>query len=35
MFDRFGEFGSAGEINETAVNLRKEGDTDVNAELKM
>ena len=28
MFDRFGEFGSAAEINETAVNLRKEGDTD-------
>lgn len=26
MYDRFGEFGSAGEINETAVNLRKEGD---------
>lgn len=26
MFERFGEFGSAGEINETAVNLRKEGD---------
>lgn len=26
MFDRFGEFGSAEEINETAVNLRKEGD---------
>lgn len=28
MFDRFGEFGSADEINETAVNLRKEGDTE-------
>lgn len=28
MFDRFGEFDSAAEINETAVNLRKEGDTD-------
>lgn len=28
MFDRFGEFGSAEEINETAVNLRKEGDTE-------
>ncbi len=28
MFDRFGEFGSAVEINETAVNLRKEGDTE-------
>lgn len=27
MFDRFGEFNSAEEINETAVNLRKEGDT--------
>lgn len=26
MFDRFGEFNSAQEINETAVNLRKEGD---------
>ncbi len=26
MFDRFGEFSSAAEINETAVNLRKEGD---------
>lgn len=26
MFDRFGEFNSAAEINETAVNLRKEGD---------
>lgn len=26
MFDRFGEFNSAEEINETAVNLRKEGD---------
>lgn len=28
MFDRFGEMGSAGEINELAVNLRKEGDKD-------
>lgn len=28
MFDRFGEFDSAAEINETAVNLRKEGDKD-------
>lgn len=28
MFDRFGEFDSAEEINETAVNLRKEGDTE-------
>lgn len=28
MFDRFGEFDSAAEINETAVNLRREGDTD-------
>lgn len=28
MFDRFGEFDSAAEINETAVNLRKEGDLD-------
>lgn len=28
MFDRFGEFDSAAEINETAVNLRKEGDID-------
>lgn len=28
MFDRFGEFGSAEEINETAVNLRKEKDTE-------
>ncbi len=26
MFDRFGEFNSAEEINEIAVNLRKEGD---------
>lgn len=26
MFDRFGEFNSSEEINETAVNLRKEGD---------
>ena len=28
MFDRFGEFDSAEEINETAVNLRKEGDVE-------
>lgn len=28
MFERFGEFDSAAEINETAVNLRKEGDTE-------
>ena len=28
MFDRFGEFDSATELNETAVNLRKEGDTE-------
>ena len=28
MFERFGEFDSAEEINETAVNLRKEGDMD-------
>lgn len=26
MFDRFGEFDSAAEINETAANLRREGD---------
>lgn len=26
MFDKFGEFDSAAEINETAVNLRREGD---------
>lgn len=26
MYERFGEFDSAAEINETAVNLRKEGD---------
>lgn len=26
MFERFGEFESAAEINETAVNLRREGD---------
>lgn len=26
MFERFGEFDSAAEINETAANLRKEGD---------
>ena len=28
MYDRFGEFGSAEEINALAVNLRKEGDTE-------
>ena len=28
MFDRFGEMSSSAEINETAVNLRKEGDLD-------
>lgn len=28
MYDRFGEFDSAAEINETAVNLRKEGDVE-------
>lgn len=28
MFDRFGEFDSAEEINETAVNLRREGDVE-------
>ncbi len=28
MFERFGEFDSAAEINETAVSLRKEGDTE-------
>lgn len=28
MFERFGEFDSAAEINETAVNLRKEGDNE-------
>lgn len=28
MYDRFGEFNSAEEINETAVNLRREGDKD-------
>lgn len=28
MFERFGEFDSAQDINETAVNLRKEGDTE-------
>lgn len=28
MYERFGEFDSEEEINETAVNLRKEGDTD-------
>lgn len=33
MFDRFGEFCSAEEINETAVNLRKEGDLEAIREL--
>ena len=33
MFDRFGEFDSAEEINETAVNLRKEGDAESLKEL--
>ena len=33
MWDRFGEFDSAGEINELAVNLRKEGDADSVKEL--
>ena len=33
MWDRFGEFDSAGEINELAVNLRKEGDADSLKEL--
>lgn len=28
MYERFGEFNSANEINETVVNLRKEGDYD-------
>ncbi|MCM1057912.1 MAG: hypothetical protein NC517_09930 [Firmicutes bacterium] len=28
MYERFGEFNSAEEINETAVNLRKEGDAE-------
>lgn len=28
MFEQFGEFGSAAEINETAVNLRREGDVE-------
>ena len=28
MFEKFGEFDSAEEINETAVNLRREGDTE-------
>ncbi len=28
LYERFGEFNSAQEINETAVNLRKEGDTE-------
>ena len=33
MWDRFGEFDSATEINELAVNLRKEGDADSLKEL--
>ena len=33
MWGRFGEFDSAGEINELAVNLRKEGDADSLKEL--
>lgn len=33
MFDRFGEFNSAAEINETAVNLRREGDIESLKEL--
>lgn len=33
MFDRFGEFDSAEEINETAVNLRREGDKESLMEL--
>lgn len=33
MFDKFGEMGSAEEINETAVNLRKEGDLENIREL--
>lgn len=33
MFDRFGEFDSAEEINELAVNLRKEGDKESILEL--
>ena len=33
MWDRFGEFNSAAEINELAVNLRKEGDADSLKEL--
>lgn len=28
MYERFGEFNSAEDINETAVNLRREGDTE-------
>ena len=28
MYERFGEFNSAAEINETAVNLRREGDVE-------
>lgn len=28
MFDKFGELGSAAEINELALNMRNEGDTD-------
>lgn len=33
MWDKFGEFDSAAEINELAVNLRKEGDADSLKEL--
>ena len=33
MWDKFGEFESAAEINELAVNLRKEGDADSLREL--
>ena len=33
MWDKFGEFDSAAEINELAVNLRKEGDADSLREL--
>ena len=33
MWDRFGEFDSAAEINELAVNLRKEGEADSLKEL--
>ena len=33
MFDKFGEFNSAAEINELAVNMRAESDTDSVLEL--